>query len=88
MLADLLTELLLGRRYQPLREAGLEAGDIQGEGDYRAARRYRRSAESYARSADVSGAARRAAPTNQAEAADMAQAEAEGRARAARMARP
>jgi hypothetical protein len=79
---DVLTERLLGRRNQPLREADHEAGDIQGEGDYRAARRYRHSAEAYVHSADTSRAARQAAPKNAAEAAEMAQAEAAGRARA------
>lgn len=58
------------------------ANDVQGEGDYRAARRYRASAERYAHSADVEAAARQAAPKNPAEAASMAQAEAIGRARA------
>lgn len=55
---------------------------VQGEGDYRAARRYRAAAERYAHTADVRRAARNAAPRNEAEAEDMAEAEAEGRARA------
>lgn len=58
-----------------------ESEEVQGEGDYRAARRYRRSAESFAQSADVERAARRAAPRSAREADAMAEAEAEGRGR-------
>jgi hypothetical protein len=81
--ADLLTELVLGRKRDALRgEADGASDDVQGEGDYRAARRHRHSAEAYAHSADISRAARQAAPGNPAEAAEMARAEAAGRARA------
>jgi hypothetical protein len=55
---------------------------VQGEGDYRAARRYRRSAEAYVRTGDIKHAARDAAPRTRAEAEDMAAAEAQGRERA------
>jgi hypothetical protein len=80
--ADLLGNFLLGRSGLPLKDRYDEGGDIQGEGDYRAARRYRHSAETYARTANIPRAARRAAPRNPAEAAEMAQAEAAGRSRA------
>lgn len=64
--------------------AATKAADpgVQGEGDYRAARRYRSAAEKFAHTADLGRAARNAAPRNEAEAEDMAQAEAKGRARA------
>jgi hypothetical protein len=55
---------------------------VQGEGDYRAAHRYRRSAEAYAQTADIERAAREAAPRTRAEAEDAAAAEAQGRSRA------
>jgi hypothetical protein len=55
---------------------------VQGEGDYRAARRYRAAAERFAHTADIRRAARSAAPRNEAEAEEMAEAEAEGSARA------
>jgi hypothetical protein len=80
---DLLSEFLLGavaRRGGDADAAGDE--ELQGEGDYRAARRYRAAAERYARSGDAPRAARAAAPRGADEAADMAEAEAEGRARA------
>jgi hypothetical protein len=80
--AEFATALLLGsaRRVDEGDAAG--GGDVQGEGDYRAAGRYRRSAERFAHTADVARAARQAAPTNPTEAAEMREAEAQGRARA------
>lgn len=78
---DLLTEFLLGAVARRSPDAGGDE-ELQGEGDYRAARRYRASAERYARSGEASRAARAAAPRDADEAADMADAEAEGRARA------
>lgn len=54
---------------------------VRGEGDYRAARRYRAAAERFAHTADVRSAARGAAPRDEAEAAEMAEAEARGLAR-------
>ena len=80
---DLLSEFLLSavaRRGADADAAGDE--ELQGEGDYRAARRYRAAAERYAHSGDAPRAARAAAPHDAEEAADMAEAEAEGRARA------
>jgi hypothetical protein len=55
---------------------------VQGEGNYRAARRYRTAAERFAHRADVERAARQAAPRSEVEAQDMAEAEAAGRSRA------
>lgn len=56
--------------------------DVQGEGDYRSAARYRRAAERFAQREDVERAAREAAPKSDAEAREMAAAEQRGRARA------
>lgn len=52
-----------------------------GEGNYQATRNYDRAATAFARSGAVKPAAKAAAPRTRQEAADMAQAEAEGRAR-------
>lgn len=80
---DLLSEFLLSAVARRAADADAPDGDeLQGEGDYRAARRYRAAAERYANSGDVPRAARAAAPHDPEEAADMAEAEAEGRARA------
>ena len=59
------------------------ADGVQGEGDHRAraARRYRSAAERFAHTADVSRAARNAAPRDEAEEREMADAEARGQAR-------
>lgn len=54
---------------------------VQGEGNYRAARRYRSGAERFARTADVARAAREAAPGTASEAEALADAEQAGRAR-------
>ena len=80
--ADLATGVLLGPARRVQGRAAASGEDVQGEGDYRAARRYRRSAETFAHTADVDRAARQAAPANRDEAEEMAAAEAEGRARA------
>src|SRR5690242_17547399 len=81
--ADLVAGALLGpsRRAVDESAAAADGDEVQGEGDYRAARRYRRAAESFAHNVDTERAARRAAPRNATEAAAMAQAEAEGQAR-------
>ena len=55
---------------------------VQGEGDYEAGRRYRASAESYVRSADVAAAARAAEPRTESEAEELELAEEAGRYRA------
>jgi hypothetical protein len=65
--------------------AGAPAGkNVQGEGDYEAARRYRGEVEKYLQSADIEQAAREAAPRDAREAAEMSAAEAAGRKRAKR----
>ena len=55
---------------------------VQGEGDYEAARRFRKRSESFIASHDVTAEARKAAPVNADEAREMADAEKRGRARA------
>jgi hypothetical protein len=52
---------------------------IQGEGDYEAARRYRKRTAEYVENNDVEKAALRAAPTSETEAEDMQAAEAAGK---------
>lgn len=55
---------------------------LQGEGNYTAARRHRKSAERFVDSGRVEQAAHEAAPKDPAEQRDMQQAEQAGRARA------
>jgi hypothetical protein len=55
---------------------------VQGEGDYRAARRYDESARKFAQSGRVDEAAREAEPNSEREARDMEEAERAGKARA------
>jgi len=55
---------------------------IQGEGDYEAARRYRKRTTEYLENNDVDKAALRAAPESDAEAEALAAAEATGKRRA------
>jgi hypothetical protein len=52
---------------------------VQGEGDYRSAREYRRDVENFVRTADIDRAAREAAPRNEREASDLEAAEDRGR---------
>jgi hypothetical protein len=54
-------------------------GDVQGEGDYQAARRYDRAQREFVRSGRLDPAARGAHPTTAQEASDLRQAEEEGR---------
>jgi hypothetical protein len=54
----------------------------QGEGDYEAARRYRKRTDEYVENNDIEKAAVRAAPETAAEAEDMKAAEAAGKKRA------
>jgi len=63
-------------------QGGGEAGSIQGEGDYRAAREYREDVKEYLEHADVEKAAREAAPRDPQEARELEEAEAAGRSRA------
>jgi hypothetical protein len=55
---------------------------VQGEGDYRAARRYRRDVEAFVGQNDIEKLGRNAAPRSQAELREMLEAERKGRARA------
>jgi hypothetical protein len=55
---------------------------VQGEGDYEAARRFRKRSEEYVENNDVAKAAIRAAPQSAREAEDMKAAEAAGKKRA------
>jgi hypothetical protein len=55
---------------------------IQGEGDYEAARRYRKRTDEYIENNDVDKAALRAAPASGEEAEDLQAAEAAGKKRA------
>ena len=57
---------------------------VQGEGDYEAARRYRKRQADYLVNNDVEKAAVRAAPQSRKEAAELAAAEAAGKKRARR----
>lgn len=52
---------------------------VQGEGDYKAARRYDKSAHDFAKSGKVTEAARKAGPNDPKEAEDLKQAEDIGR---------
>ena len=54
---------------------------VQGEGDYDAARRYRRSVEGFVRQNDTEELARAAEPATKAESEELEKAEADGLAR-------
>jgi hypothetical protein len=72
----------LGRVENRSRGSGPDAPPreaVQGEGDYRAAREYRRDVERFVASADIERAAREAAPRDEAEAAELEAAEQQGR---------
>ncbi len=60
----------------------LKRSKVQGEGDYEAARRYRKRTKEYLENNDVAKAAVRARPTTRAEAQAMQAAEAAGKKRA------
>ena len=55
---------------------------VQGEGDYRAARRHRRKLRQFIATSDTQELAREAAPRSETEQHDMLEAERQGRARA------
>ena len=55
---------------------------VQGEGDYRAARRHRRKVRQFIATSDTEELAREAAPHSEAEHQEMLEAERQGRARA------
>jgi hypothetical protein len=59
--------------------ANTEKPDVQGEGDYDAARRYRKEVKDYVDSADIDKAAHDAAPKSPDEQREMDEAEREGR---------
>lgn len=88
-----LAEIVPGFREQlmkgePVAGGPVQAADanrkssVQGEGNYEAAREYRRQAEQYVRRADIEQAARDAAPRDEREAEEMKAAEEAGRRRA------
>jgi hypothetical protein len=54
---------------------------VQGEGDYRSARRHRRDVEEFVAENDIEELARDAAPRSEAEGREMLEAERKGRAR-------
>lgn len=56
-------------------------GEVQGEGDYDAARRHRESASGFVRSHDIEAEARAAAPRNAEDARALLEAERKGRER-------
>jgi hypothetical protein len=58
-----------------------EDDGVQGEGNYAASRRYRGELEEFIKTADIDKAAHQAAPKDQQEAKELADAEAKGRAR-------
>lgn len=64
------------------RKVSSRASEVQGEGNYRAARRYRQKVEAFVGSHDIEQAARAAAPRNRREAREMSRAETVGRSHA------
>lgn len=56
--------------------------EVQGEGDYRAARRHRRKVEQFIATSDTDALAREAAPNSEAEQQEMLEAERKGRDKA------
>ena len=62
-----------------VRAKSRKVGKLQGEGDYEAARRYDGAVRRFVSRADVEGAARAAAPRDEREAKELAEAEAIGR---------
>jgi hypothetical protein len=56
---------------------------VQGEGDYESARRFRKDSEEFLKTADVPDLARRAAPHSKEEAEELKKAEEVGRSRRA-----
>ncbi|HVW67716.1 MAG TPA: hypothetical protein VHB68_02025 [Steroidobacteraceae bacterium] len=59
---------------------GTDKPQVQGEGDYEAARRYRKEVKDYVEHADIDKAAREAAPQSEREQGEMEAAEQAGRA--------
>jgi len=72
-----------GRAATQKRQPGVDNDPpLQGEGNYTAARRHRKSAERFVESGRVEKAAHDAAPKDPAEQSELQQAEQDGRARA------
>jgi hypothetical protein len=71
-----------GRPGMAARGGASNGHGVQGEGDYEAARRYEADVGHFVRSANIERAARAAAPQNEDEARELAEAEAAGRQRA------
>ena len=59
-----------------------KTGDVQGEGDYKAARRYNEATREFVKEEDVAGAARDAEPQSAGEQQQIERAEQAGRERA------
>jgi hypothetical protein len=71
-----------GRPDMAARGGASNGNGVQGEGDYQAARRYEADVGNFVRSANIERAARAAAPQNEDEARELADAEAAARQRA------
>ena len=69
------------------RRAKRQAGGVQGEGNYDAARKYIERTKRFVRSGRVEAAAQAAAPKDEQEASELEQAEQVGKGRAARVRR-
>lgn len=67
------------RSATPQKDAEDGNPELQGEGNYTASRRYRKSVETFLETGKVKEAARAAAPKNQAEHRELKTAESEGR---------
>lgn len=86
--SEQLTERAGARRAAAHHQEEANGDSVQGEGDYQAAREYRRGVEEYVRTADIERAARAAAPRNEREAAELEAAEQEARRGSPRQAPP
>ncbi len=64
------------------RQAGAGDAHVQGEGDYEAARRYRKDVQDFVQSQDVEHAAHEAEPRSREESEQLQRAEEEGRSHA------
>jgi len=60
-------------------DQSVEGGDVQGEGNYEAARRFDKASADFVKSHDVDKLARSAAPKSPADAQNLREAEEEGR---------
>jgi hypothetical protein len=69
---------------KPSAEKSKPSPNVQGEGDYESARRFRNDTEHFLKNADVPELAREAAPKSKEEAAELKKAEEIGRSHAAK----